>query len=152
MLSWNLKQYKDLSLDELYDLLKLRTEVFVVEQNCVFQDMDDKDQAAFHLMGWKEGKLVAYSRLLAPGTAFSEMSIGRVITAASARRLNLGKELMDLSIVKIRELFGKSPIRIGAQLYLQKFYSSFGFSQVGEIYIEDGIPHIEMLLISNESQ
>ncbi|MEO5648020.1 MAG: GNAT family N-acetyltransferase [Chitinophagaceae bacterium] len=143
---WITKHFRQLSLDELYAILQLRLEVFVVEQNCPFQDLDDKDQDAYHLMGWRQGKLLAYGRLLAPGIAFEEMSVGRVVTSPSARGMKLGRELMEVSIQKARELFSQQSIKIGAQLYLHKFYSSLGFVQTSEMYLEDGIPHVEMVL------
>ncbi len=143
---WICKTFADLTNIQLYEILKLRIEVFVVEQNCPFQDCDDKDQLAYHLMGWEEEKLLAYSRLLAAGSAYEEMSIGRVVNSPLHRRSGIGKLLMSKSIETIHELFGSGPIKIGAQLYLIEFYSSFGFIQIGESYLEDGIPHIYMLL------
>ena len=116
-----------------------------MEQNCVYQDADNKDKYSFHLMGWKENKLIAYTRLIPAGTAYTEPSIGRVVTSPSARGTGAGRQLMEQSINNIYKLFGKQPIRIGAQLYLKKFYSSLGFEPTGGIYLEDGIEHIEMV-------
>jgi ElaA protein len=144
-MQWLLKQFNDLSPRELYNILQLRNEVFIVEQNCPYQDMDNKDLHAFHLMGIKENKLLAYSRLLAPGISYSESSIGRVVSSPGYRKTGIGKKLMRESIEQIRNLFQTDIIRIGAQLYLQKFYESFGFVRDGEIYLEDNIPHILML-------
>lgn len=144
-LNWRLKAFTELSNYELYEILKLRSKVFVVEQNCVFQDMDDKDTKCLHLMGFADNALVAYSRLVPSGVSYKEVSIGRVVTDPDYRAKGLGKELMQLSIEKIEEAFGKNPIRIGAQLYLKDFYESFGFNINSAEYIEDGIPHIEML-------
>jgi ElaA protein len=144
-IQWYVKAFSQLSPEELYAVLQLRNEVFVVEQNCVFQDADNKDQVAFHFMGWHQNHLVAYTRLLAPGISYNEASIGRVVTAPLVRRAGIGKELMQRSIETLFELFGRQPIQIGAQLYLQRFYESFGFVQIGEGYLEDGIPHIHML-------
>lgn len=144
-LNWNCKSFDELNVHELYAILRLRTEVFVVEQNCVFQDMDNKDQMSYHICGWQDGELIAYTRLVPAGVSYAEASIGRVITAPSARRTGAGKELMQYSIKKLYELWGKQSIKLGAQLYLKKFYESFGFEQTSDIYIEDGIPHIEML-------
>ncbi|MBL7683028.1 MAG: GNAT family N-acetyltransferase [Flavipsychrobacter sp.] len=144
-LNWRLKAFTELSNYELYEILKLRSKVFVVEQNCVFQDMDDKDTKCLHLMGFADNALVAYSRLVPSGVSYKEVSIGRVVTDPDYRAKGLGKELMQLSIEKIEEAFGKHPIRIGAQLYLKDFYESFGFNINSAEYIEDGIPHIEML-------
>jgi ElaA protein len=146
MLSFIIKPFSELSVQELYELLKLRSKVFVVEQNCVFQDMDDKDQKGLHLLGYAEGELVAYSRLLPPGVSYTEMSIGRVVTDTNRRREGFGVELMKESIKRIAEAYGPGPLRIGAQCYLQRFYEGFGFVVSSEEYLEDGIPHVEMLI------
>lgn len=143
---WSCKKFNDLTPSELYAIIRLRNEVFVVEQNCVFQDADNKDQECWHLMGMKDNVLVAYTRLLPAGLAYPEASIGRVINSSLVRRTGIGKELMKRSIQELYELWGKQPIRIGAQLYLKRFYESFGFQQISEIYLEDDIEHIEMLL------
>ncbi len=139
------KAFDQLSPKELYEIIWLRNEVFVVEQNCVFQDADHKDHYAYHFMGWINDDLVAYTRLLPAGKYYQEMSIGRVVTSPKYRRSGLGKELMTASISKCFELFGEGPIKIGAQLYLKDFYGSFGFVQCGDVYDEDGIDHIHML-------
>jgi len=146
VISWTCKKFDELSPAELYALLRLRSEVFVVEQNCVFLDMDNKDMACYHLMGWTDGKLVAYTRLVPPGVAYAEPSIGRVVTDITVRRSGIGRVLMHESISKCRALFGNTTIRIGAQLYLKEFYTSLGFVPTGGIYPEDGIDHIQMLL------
>ncbi len=143
---WMHKKFSELSVDELYAILQLRNEVFAIEQHCVYRDMDDKDQPSVHLMGWKNGKLVAYTRLIPPGVAYPEPSIGRVVTSTDVRRTGAGRELMERSVQLTHELFGDRPIRIGAQCYLINFYSSLGFRQTGAVYLEDGIEHIEMLL------
>ena len=145
-MNWTLKKFEDLTSVELYAIMQLRNEVFVVEQNCVYQDADNKDPGSYHFMGWRDNKLIAYTRLLPPGLAYTEPSIGRVVTSPSARGSGAGRELMNKSIEKIYFLFGKSPVKIGAQLYLKKFYSSLGFQQSSDIYLEDGIEHIEMIL------
>ena len=146
MIKWICKPFNELSATEVYAMLKLRSEVFVVEQNCVFLDADNKDQASFHLMGWKDDVLQAYTRLVPPGIAYEEPSIGRVVTAITARGNGIGRMLMQQSIIECRKLFGNGIIRIGAQLYLKDFYSSLGFVPTGGIYPEDGIDHIQMLL------
>ena len=146
---WIAKKFEELSPAELYAILQLRSEVFVVEQQCVFQDMDDKDQPSWHLMGWRDGKLLACARILAPGVAYVESSIGRIVSSPTARRQSIGRELVSRSIGLLYSLHGKTVIRIGAQYYLRGFYESFGFRQTGEIYLEDGIEHIEMLLLTN---
>ena len=145
MITWLCKYFTDLSNSELYAILRLRNEVFIVEQNCPYQDLDNKDQKCYHLAGWKGDDLLAYTRLIPPGVAYPQISIGRVVSSPSARRTGIGRELMKVSLEKCRELFGDKPIRIGAQLYLQEFYASFGFAVSSDIYLEDGIRHIEMI-------
>jgi ElaA protein len=145
MITWEVKKFDELSLKELYTILRLRSEVFVVEQNCVFQDMDNKDQSCYHLMGWENNELIAYTRLVPPGILNQFSSIGRVVTAAAARGTGIGKLLMEKSIEELEKMSGRGLIKIGAQLYLKEFYNSFGFKQSGDIYDEDGIDHIEMI-------
>jgi ElaA protein len=145
MITWLLKPFAELTPYELYSILQLRNEVFIVEQNCPYQDMDNKDLKSWHLMGIEEDKLMAYSRLLAPGISYSESSIGRIVSSRSVRKTGMGKKLLEQSIEQIKKLFNTDTIRIGAQLYLKTFYESFGFVQEGEIYLEDNIPHIIML-------
>ncbi len=141
---WLLKKFQELTPYQLYAALQLRNQVFVVEQNCVFQDADDKDQNAFHLLGFENNNLVAYTRILPAGVVYQEASIGRVVTAPAVRGSGAGRLLMAQSINYLYELFGSIPIKIGAQLYLKKFYESFDFKQVSEVYLEDGIEHILM--------
>lgn len=143
---WILKKFEELTPHELYAILHLRNEVFVVEQNCVYQDADNKDQSSFHFMAWQEEKLLAYTRILPAGIAFDMVSIGRVVTSPGVRRTGMGKELMIRSIEEVQKLYGKVPIWIGAQLYLKEFYNSLGFQQSSDVYLEDGIEHIEMIL------
>lgn len=143
-MKWVLKKFDDLTPAELYAILRLRSEVFVVEQNCVFLDMDNKDQACYHLMVWQNEKLAGYTRLVPQGISYDLPSIGRVVTSSFVRKTGAGKLLMEKSIEEIFHLFGKTSIKIGAQLYLKKFYESFGFVQTSDIYDEDGIDHIEM--------
>lgn len=142
---WLLKKFQELTPYQLYAVLQLRNEVFVVEQNCVFQDADDKDQNSHHLMGFHNDKLIAYTRLVPPGEIYEQASIGRVVTSPSARNSGAGKELIRQSIGFVYSLFGQQPIKIGAQLYLKKFYGSFGFKQISDVYLEDGIEHIYMI-------
>jgi ElaA protein len=146
-LNWILKKFEALTPYELYNIMWLRNEVFVVEQNCVYQDADYKDQKGWHLMGVDEdNKLMAYVRLLPKGVSYEkEPSIGRVVTNPAARGTGVGRELMQIAIQQCHELFGKTDIKIGAQFYLFKFYSSLGFKQTSEIYLEDNIEHIEMI-------
>lgn len=143
-LNWKIKEFESLSVNELYDILKLRSEIFVVEQNCVYLDLDGKDKTGLHLIGEFEGKIVAYSRLFKPGISFDNASIGRVVVDANYRDRKWGHELMREAITGIKKHFGESKITIGAQLYLKKFYESHGFLQTSEMYLEDDIPHIEM--------
>lgn len=148
MINWICKSFEELTTLELYALLQLRNEVFIVEQNCPYLDVDGKDLKSYHLMAWKEDRLIAYTRLIPPGISYDEVSIGRVVNSPSVRGSGIGKELMQLSIAKIYELFGKQDIVIGAQLYLKKFYSDLGFVQEGDVYLEDNIEHILMRLKS----
>lgn len=144
-LEWVLKKFNQLTPDELYNLLKLRSEVFVVEQNCVFLDMDDKDQQCHHLMGYNDIELVASVRIVPPDLAYDEPSIGRVVSSSKYRGSGAGRDLMIKAIAVTNELYGTQHIRIGAQLYLKNFYASLGFEPQGDIYLEDGIQHIIML-------
>ncbi len=145
-IGWELKKFEELTTPELYAIFQLRMEVFVVEQNCAYQDADGKDLKSYHLMGLNENReLIAYSRLLPAHVSYEEVSIGRVITSAKARGTGAGRALMSESLVSIEKLFGNVPVRIGAQLYLKAFYECFGFVMEGEEYMEDGIPHIIML-------
>lgn len=143
-IQWKIKPFESLSVNELYAILKLRSEIFVVEQNCVYLDLDGKDKLALHLFGEFQGKIVAYSRLFKPGISFDNASIGRVVVDANYRYRKWGHNLMREAIAGIQLHFGESKITIGAQLYLKKFYESHGFVQTSEMYLEDDIPHIEM--------
>jgi ElaA protein len=145
-LNWILKKFEELTPAELYAIMQLRNEVFVVEQNCVYQDADNKDLKSWHFMGWDEETLIAYTRLLPQGVSFTEASIGRVVSSPKYRGIGAGRELMERSIGTAFKLFNCSTIKIGAQLYLKKFYESLGFIQCSPEYLEDNIPHIEMLL------
>ena len=142
--NWKIKRFEALSSEELYSVLQLRSEVFVVEQNCVYQDIDGKDPKAIHIIGEYDGIVVAYARLFKPNDYFEKSSIGRVIVKQSHRRLKLGHELMRECILAIGTLFGESEITISAQLYLKNFYECHGFVENSEMYLEDDIPHIEM--------
>lgn len=145
MITWQCKKFHELSVEELYKILQLRNEVFVVEQNCAYQDCDGKDFNSWHITGWYEESLIAYSRILPPGLSYpGGASIGRVLTSPQARKQGLGKELIIYSLKKLYDLFGAVTVIIGAQLYLKKFYESFHFTQTGGIYLEDGIEHITM--------
>ncbi len=143
-LNWEIKSFESLTVYELYDILKLRSEIFVVEQNCVFLDMDDKDSLSLHLLGKYNGKIIAYSRLFDAGVYYKNASIGRVVVDANYRDKNIGNDLMQEAIAGIAKHFGESQITIGAQLYLKKFYERHGFVQTSQMYLEDDIEHIEM--------
>ena len=146
ILKWDLRTFDELSTLELYTILQMRSSVFVVEQNCVFLDIDGKDSFCHHLCGWlSDGRLAAYTRIVPAGLNFEEASIGRVITSPEVRSAGVGRELLNKSIDAVYELYGNVPIRIGAQLYLKRFYESFGFVQSGAMYFEDSIEHIEMV-------
>lgn len=145
-LIWTTKRFDELTTAELYAILQLRSEVFVVEQNCVYLDIDNKDKKSIHLMAWHGDDLAAYTRLVAPGVSFEEASIGRVVTSPRYRGAGIGLELMQKSIEICLKSYQVSTIKIGAQLYLQKFYTGLGFEQCSEPFDEDGIPHIEMFL------
>lgn len=139
------RTFEELTKKELYELLQLRAEVFVVEQDCVYQDIDGKDQKALHVIGEKNEKIVAYTRIFNTGDYFSEASIGRVVVRKDYRKDNFGKQIMLASIEVINNRFKETTIHLSAQTYLKKFYNSLGFEQVGEGYLEDGIPHIGMI-------
>lgn len=143
-LEWKIKRFEALTAIELYNLLQLRSEVFVVEQNCPYQDVDNKDQIALHLIGEDNGETVAYARLFKPKDYFEEASIGRVVVKPSYRDKKLGHILMREAIYFMKHQFGETKITISAQLYLKKFYESHGFIQTSETYLEDDIPHIKM--------
>lgn len=137
--------FEELSLKELYKVLQLRSEVFVVEQNCVYQDIDGKDEKALHVLGYEGELLVAYTRIFPPGVYFTEAAIGRVVVKEESRKNSFGHEILEASIRAIKEHYQTQKIKLSAQIYLTKFYESHGFDQVGEAYLEDGIPHIAML-------
>lgn len=143
---WLWKHFSELTPLQVYQVIQLRERVFVVEQNCIYLDCDDRDLTAWHLLGYKDDQLVAYLRVFSPGKKYHEAAFGRVVTSPSARASGIGKELIKVGIEKIKASYPQSAIRISAQAYLQKFYENFGFQRVGKDYLEDGIPHIEMLL------
>ena len=145
MLDIKVKFFKDLTTQELYDILQLRSEVFVVEQDCVYQDIDSKDQKALHVIGYKNNRVVAYTRIFKPGDYFDLASIGRVVVSQKERDNKYGYDIMNTSIKAIRDNFNESTIKISAQCYLKKFYNNLEFKQVGVEYLEDGIPHIAMV-------
>ncbi len=146
-LTWTCTAFNSLTNAGLYAILQLRNEVFVVEQNCVYQDADNKDQLSYHFCGWDGDVLAAHCRLLPPGISYpGHPSIGRVVTSPRYRKAGYGRQMMQLAIAATIEKFGDPVIVIGAQLYLKEFYQSLGFVPSGEMYLEDGIPHITMEL------
>ncbi|WP_282160205.1 GNAT family N-acetyltransferase [Ulvibacterium marinum] len=145
MLHICVKRFQELSNTELYGILQLRSEVFVVEQQCVYQDLDGKDQKALHVIGHNGGNVLAYTRIFGPGDYVETASIGRVVVRASERKYGYGKEIMKASINAVEQHFGEKKIHVSAQLYLERFYHELGFEQIGKGYLEDGIPHIGML-------
>jgi ElaA protein len=145
-LQFQVKTFSELDSEQLYALLKLRSEVFVVEQDCVYLDLDDRDQQASHVLGLQQGDLLCYARLLPPGSRFAEPSIGRVVSAGSVRRAGCGRQLMQAAIAACQQQWPGQGIRISAQQYLEAFYQSLGFETCSAPYLEDGIDHVEMRL------
>lgn len=145
MLQISIKKFEELSISELYHILQLRSEVFVVEQDCVYQDLDGKDQKALHIIGSKQDQIVAYTRIFGPGDYFERASIGRVVVKDTERKYGYGQEIMKASIRAIEDIFKVDTMQLSAQRYLERFYSGLGFEQVGQGYLEDGIPHIAMV-------
>jgi ElaA protein len=144
-MKWEIKKFNELTGQEVYEILKIRSEVFVIEQTCIYEDCDDKDQKSYHLFGEENGVIVAYLRILEKGISYNEISIGRVLTGKMHRGRGLGKQMILNAIDFIEKHLGEKIIRISAQQYLLKFYSDLGFIKVSEVYLEDDIPHIEML-------
>lgn len=142
---WKIKRFDELTTPELYSLLRLREQVFIIEQTSVYPDLDNKDQKAVHISGFFKDELVAYSRIFKSGDYFDTASIGRVVTDKSYRNLKLGQQLMQLSIKEVKNQFNEDCITISAQCYLIGFYENLGFQSIGERYLEDGIPHIRMI-------
>ncbi len=145
MLQIETKTFEELTTIELYEILQLRSEVFVVEQDCIYQDIDGKDEKALHILGKKEGKIVAYTRCFAPNIYFEEAAIGRVVVKETQRKFGYGHEILKASVDEIEQRYKTSTIKLSAQQYLTHFYEAHDFKQIGEGYLEDGIPHIAML-------
>ena len=144
-LTWVTKTFTELLLDELYKILQLRQEVFILEQACVYSDLDNKDQHSHHLMAWDGDTLAAYTRIIPYGLSYADaMSVGRVVVAPPFRGKGLGYELMNRSVESLYKLYGKQTIKIGAQKHLKSFYNQLQFEQTSEAYMDAGIPHIEM--------
>lgn len=151
-MEFEFKHFSELTTLELYQILRLRSEIFVVEQNCVYNDLDGHDVEAVHLFARKKNEIVAYSRLLKPGSRFPDFSIGRVVVKESERGTGLGVQMMEAAKSYLREKWKADKIKISAQKYLRKFYEDLGFSVITEEYLEDGIPHVGMLLESKFSE
>ena len=145
MLKTTIKRFEALTTNELYAILRLRSEVFVVEQDCVYQDLDDKDKKALHVMGWYDNTIVAYTRIFDVKLYFNEASIGRVVVDKKYRSKGFGIDIMIASIDAIKNHFSQIQIKISAQTYLIKFYNNLGFKEQGKPYLEDGIPHTAMI-------
>ena len=143
-LTWTYKYFNDLSPFELYAIMQLRNAVFVVEQNCIYQDADGKDLQCWHLAGWNGTDLVAYCRIMPAGLSYRHPCIGRVLSSPDYRNNGFGRELMQKAVAKTIHQFANNIIIISAQLYLQKFYESIGFVKDSDTYLEDNIPHIRM--------
>jgi ElaA protein len=141
----SVKTFDELTTYELHDLLQLRSEVFVVEQDCVYQDIDGKDKKAIHVVGKKDDEIVAYTRCFPPGIYFKEAAIGRVVVAEKQRKFGYGHDIMQASKEAILQKYNTASIKLSAQTYLVRFYESHGFKVTGEEYLEDGIPHIAMI-------
>lgn len=144
-ITWHFKEFNELTPKELYEILQLRAEVFVVEQDCPYNDVDGKDVNCSHLWAELDGKVIACTRIVPPGISYAEPSIGRVVTHSDYRHLKLGYQLMSHSIQILENIYPSKPIRISAQSYLKNFYEKCEFKQVSEEYLEDNIPHMEML-------
>lgn len=142
---WKIKTFSELTTTELYEIIKARVNVFVVEQDCPYPDLDDYDQKAIHLWAEKDGEVLAYCRIFDKGIKYPETSIGRVVTTTNGRGTGLGKQLIQYALEIIENRLGTPEVRISAQDYLLKFYSDFGFEDTGKKYLEDNIPHTEML-------
>jgi len=150
-IEWDIKTFQELELEPLFDLLKLRVDVFVVEQQCAYRELDESDRhsGTRHLSGQNEGgELVAYARLLPPGLRYPEVNLGRFVVRADSRKQGIGHQLLQTALQEISRWWPQTPIRISAQDYLQKFYEKYGFVRVSEVYLEDGIPHVEMVKTS----
>lgn len=141
---WKIKSFEEITTSELYEIIKARVDVFVVEQNCPYPDLDGYDQKAIHLWAEKDHNVLAYCRIFNKGIKYPETSIGRVLTTEKARGKNLGKQLIQYAVETIENRFHTSEVRISAQDYLLRFYSGFGFEDTGKKYLEDNIPHTEM--------
>lgn len=145
MITWHFKTFDELTKKELYEIIRLRIEVFVIEQSAPYQDCDRKDYESFHFYGTLNNEIVAYARLIPPGISYPEPCLSRVISSQKVRRDGYGRKLVGLSLEAMNTQFNTTNCRISAQLYLQRFYESFGFKRVSDVYLEDDLPHVEMV-------
>ena len=150
-MDWKLRKFSELNVEEIYEILKVRNQVFIVEQNCPYEDCDEKDKNSYHMFLSDKGKVVAYIRIPEKGVSYDEVSIGRVLVNKDYRGNNFGREIMIKGIEFIEKDLKEKSIRISAQEYLREFYKSLGFKEVSEAYLEDNIPHIEMLYKSKSN-
>jgi ElaA protein len=145
-MNWTLKTFNELTIDEFHDIVQLRINIFVVEQNCPYAELDGKDRKAYHFFGQDgDGRIIAYTRIFGPGDYYEQPAIGRVVVDHEHRGDGTGNALMKGTIENMRKLFGDVEIKIGAQKYLVEFYGKLGFTSTGEEYVEDGIPHVHMI-------
>ncbi|MEC4113129.1 GNAT family N-acetyltransferase [Myroides pelagicus] len=142
---WHTKLFDELTVNELYDILRLRTDIFVVEQNCAYPELDNKDKKCLHVFATLQNQVIACARIVPPGLSYPQISIGRVAVDVTHRKDGMGRTLMQHALLKIIEEFGPQDIQIGAQCYLKDFYGSFGFEPASADYLEDGIPHLDMI-------
>ncbi|ANS75931.1 GNAT family acetyltransferase [Paenibacillus yonginensis] len=149
-MEWNLKSFDQLTGTEVYKILQLRMNVFMLEQNCLYPEVDDKDQASHHLFLAADGEIAAYCRILPRGVSYPQASIGRVLVNPSYRRRGLAQELMRIALEFLKEEWHETEVKIQAQHYLESFYGTFGFRPVSDVYPEDGIPHVDMVLTVGE--
>lgn len=145
MITWHFKSFEELTKKELYEIIRLRIEVFVIEQNAPYQDCDQKDYQSFHIFGTLDNEVVAYARLIPAGISYPEPCLGRVVTSSKIRRDGYGRILVALCLEAMKTKLETTDCRISAQLYLQEFYESFGFQRVSDVYLEDDLPHVEMV-------
>lgn len=144
-MNWYIKKFEELTANELYEILRARAEVFVVEQNCVYQDLDEKDRRSYHLFSEENGEIASYARLIEKGVSYEEASIGRLLTRETFRGIQLGRETLERALAFLTGEMKEEKIRISGQLYLLKFYEHMGFKTTSEVYLEDEIEHVQML-------
>ena len=144
-MNWHLKRFDELTTNELYEILRARAEVFVVEQTCVYQDCDLKDQKSWHLFSEENGEIVTYMRIIEKGVSYPEISMGRLLTRENYRKDGLSRKTLEKALDFVVHTLGETKVRVSGQLYLKKFYESMGFRTTSEVYLEDEIEHVQML-------